>query len=227
MPESHAMSTLDDNGSHDRPRCGAKTDHGPCGLPAGWGTNHVGSGACKLHGGNMRNHVIAANRRKATNAVATFGLPREIDPQTALLEEVHRTAGHVAYLQSKIAGFETDDELKQLDMSERFEKPAVWVEMYEGERRHLVRVAKACIDAGIAERAVRLAEDQGRQLANVLRDVVADLFVLIAKVLLALLAAHIEASVLEAVQREMVRIQREEVPAVIRARLTEVVEASG
>lgn len=35
--------------------CGAtKRDgsEGPCGLPAGWGTDHVGEGRCKLHGGN-------------------------------------------------------------------------------------------------------------------------------------------------------------------------------
>ncbi len=32
--------------------CGAKTRAGtPCRRPAGWGTNHPGSGRCKLHGG--------------------------------------------------------------------------------------------------------------------------------------------------------------------------------
>lgn len=32
--------------------CGAKTRAGsPCRLPAGWGTDHVGEGRCKLHGG--------------------------------------------------------------------------------------------------------------------------------------------------------------------------------
>lgn len=32
--------------------CNATNRHGePCGLPAGWGTDHVGDGRCKLHGG--------------------------------------------------------------------------------------------------------------------------------------------------------------------------------
>jgi len=32
--------------------CGAENRAGqPCGLPAGWGTDHVGEGRCKLHGG--------------------------------------------------------------------------------------------------------------------------------------------------------------------------------
>lgn len=36
-------------------KCGARKRDGsddPCGLPAGWGTDHVGDGRCKLHGGN-------------------------------------------------------------------------------------------------------------------------------------------------------------------------------
>ncbi len=33
--------------------CGAKTRDGtPCKRPAGWGTEHVGDGRCKTHGGN-------------------------------------------------------------------------------------------------------------------------------------------------------------------------------
>ena len=36
----------------DYPRCGAKNRAGkPCQQKAGWGTDHVGTGRCKLHGG--------------------------------------------------------------------------------------------------------------------------------------------------------------------------------
>ena len=37
---------------HDK--CGAKKHRSPktCDLPAGWGTDHPGTGRCKLHGGN-------------------------------------------------------------------------------------------------------------------------------------------------------------------------------
>ncbi|WP_103021473.1 hypothetical protein [Salinibacter altiplanensis] len=36
----------------DVPRCGAENrDGAPCGLPAGWGTDHKGEGRCKHHGG--------------------------------------------------------------------------------------------------------------------------------------------------------------------------------
>lgn len=140
----------------------------------------------------------------------TFGLPREIDPQQALLEEVHRTAGHVAWLQAKIASLPTDAELKQLDKSEQFERPAVWVEMYQEERKHLARVSEAAIRAGIAERQVKLAEAQGAQLAGVLRNVLDAVFA-------ALGAAGLAVDVLQ-------QIQRERVPEIVRKHLLELVE---
>lgn len=87
------------------------------------------------------------------------------------MDELHRTAGHVFYLAAKIAEFDDDDELKQLDMTGRFEKPAVWVEMYANERKHLTAVAKACLDAGIAERQVRIAEGLADRLIAVIEAV--------------------------------------------------------
>lgn len=37
----------------DTETCGAETrDGSPCARPAGWGTDHVGEGRCKQHGGN-------------------------------------------------------------------------------------------------------------------------------------------------------------------------------
>lgn len=146
----------------------------------------------------------------AANAVQVYGLPRDVDPQTALLEEVHRTAGHVAWLGEKVAAFAVDDDLKQRDQSGRFEKASVWLDIYQSERKHLTAVAKAAIDAGVAERQVRLAEEQGAVLADVLRNVLADVFGLLA-------ASGLSVEVLG-------RVQRDEVPAVLRRRLSAVSE---
>jgi len=39
----------------DNNTCGATNNNGgPCELPAGWGTDHVGEGRCKYHGGKDR-----------------------------------------------------------------------------------------------------------------------------------------------------------------------------
>lgn len=43
---------MSQNKPYDKKYCGAKTRAGtPCRRPAGWGTDHVGEGRCKLHGG--------------------------------------------------------------------------------------------------------------------------------------------------------------------------------
>lgn len=48
------------NTPHDVTMCGAKTRAGtPCQQPAGWGTNHVGNGRCKLHGGKSLGGVAS------------------------------------------------------------------------------------------------------------------------------------------------------------------------
>jgi hypothetical protein len=65
--------------------------------------------------------------------------------------------------------------LKQMDMSGKFEKPSVWVELYQEERRMLARVCKMAHDAGVAERSVALAERQGEMLAGVIKAVLGDL----------------------------------------------------
>lgn len=44
-------------------------DNTPCGLPAGWGTNHVGEGRCKLHGGASP-HVEDAIERRLLEATS-------------------------------------------------------------------------------------------------------------------------------------------------------------
>jgi hypothetical protein len=49
------------------------------------------------------------------------------------------------------------------------------VRLYQEERDRLVRVAKAAIDAGVAERQVRITEEQARQLARVVSAIVIDL----------------------------------------------------
>jgi hypothetical protein len=46
-----------------------------------------------------------------------------------------------------------------------------WLYLYREERAHLARVAKMALDAGVAQRLVTLAEDQGRILSSALRAV--------------------------------------------------------
>lgn len=143
-----------------------------------------GGTVCAMHGGKTPVALAAAQvrleRRKATLAVETFGLPREIDPHTALLEELHRTAGAVEWLGAIVS----DLKRNQVTWGQKRRKTGgedhgvtyeagvnAWVAEWRAERKQLLEVSKTCIGVGIEERRVRIAEEAGRQLASVMRAV--------------------------------------------------------
>lgn len=129
----------------------------------------MGFGRCKLHGGCAPSGRKAAQRLMAEEAVVEFGLLREIDPQTALLEEVHRTAGRVAWLAGVLAE-RGDDALIDAELGR-----SEWVRLEQEERAHLVKVCAAAISAGVAELQVRVAQAQAAEVVQLLRGVLADL----------------------------------------------------
>lgn len=185
------MTTASENSDRDTccdgPYCHGKKrgeEGGWCHRPQGWGTDHVGTGKCKLHGGATKSHKTAAKTELARRAVDTYGLPREVDPAVALLEEVHRTAGHVAWLSKVVAS--TDQDELVWGVAEEIDRtggeyagtettsramPSIWLDLYQRERKHLTDVCKAAIAAGIAERQVRLAEQQGAIVVDVIRRI--------------------------------------------------------
>lgn len=158
--------------------CGAKKRNSDefCGHPAGYGTSHPGIGRCKYHGGSTPSGVKSAERAlvkaRMEKAVQVYGLPMDVDPQTALIQEVQRTAGHVAWLGQKVASLKEED-LTQYTGKDGM-KMSEWVEMYQEERKMLVSVCKTAIQCGIAERQVKLAEDQGKMIAGILMKFIND-----------------------------------------------------
>ena len=76
--------------------CGAPRkggDGGTCRNGSGKGTDHPGYGRCKWHGGNSPTHRNAAAIAHARDAAQLFGVPREQDPITGMLETYHQTLG--------------------------------------------------------------------------------------------------------------------------------------
>ena len=148
-------------------KCGAqKRDGTRCGNPAGKGTNHLGVGRCHRHGGSSPSHNKAAEKEVVRRRMAlssTFGDAVDIGPHEALLEEVQRTAGHVYWLGDKVKSLETDG-LTQYTAKDGI-KPSEWIAMYQEERKMLVAVCNTAIRAGIAERQVRIVEEQGKIMA--------------------------------------------------------------
>jgi hypothetical protein len=147
------------------PLCGAKKRNGEkCRAYAGQGTDHYGVGRCKFHLGATKNHNTKAIVQEAQRRMVKFGDPIKVHPTEALLAMLHLSSGHVAWLR---------EEISALDDIGTFEGQVI-VNLYAEERDRVARVAKACLDSGVAERQVKLAEIYGATLANLLRAVFAD-----------------------------------------------------
>lgn len=179
-PSNSAESGDPSNPVHPR-RCTARrTDGEPCGR---WAI--AGGVVCPSHGGATGRAKAAAERRVATasaRAIAqSLGVAIETDPHRALLDEVHRAAGVVAWLGSQVAALDrtavtfgvtkTVEGGPQGGTTERRAAVNIWVQLYGEERDRLVRAAKAALDAGVEERRVELAEHTGLMIVEMITSV--------------------------------------------------------
>lgn len=154
---------------------------------------------CSAHGGLTPVAVTARANRKAAARIkaeaarhVTYGRLLDIGPVEALLLEVKWTAGHVAWLRARVQEFETaslswgrsgsversggGSARSSADREESFSAaPPVLLDLYQRERRHLVDVCVATIKAGVEERLVQLAEQEGALLVRIFDAVFARL----------------------------------------------------
>jgi len=157
-----------------------------------------GQNICRFHGASAPQNVAKAKERiteqKAAALVATYGLKIETTATEALLDEVQWTAGHVAWLRERVQEIEgaalvdgTDREHPLVwgitreksggeDRGTTEEAvPNVWLKLYQQERGHLVTVCAQAIKAGIEERRIQLAEQQGALVAQAIRKILGEL----------------------------------------------------
>ena len=82
---------MSQNKAYDKKYCGAKTRAGtPCKRPAGWGTNHVGEGCCKLHGGKSTGappEKMKNNQNAKKHGFFSRYIPKETLEIMGMLEE--------------------------------------------------------------------------------------------------------------------------------------------
>ncbi|MFI5814834.1 hypothetical protein ACIA7S_28245 [Streptomyces sp. NPDC051643] len=86
------MSLRPEHADGDKPKCGAQKRQGEkgetCTFVAGWGTDHVGVGYCRLHGGNTKNQRVSARAEmveaEARKVLATLDVTPVSDPFAAL-----------------------------------------------------------------------------------------------------------------------------------------------
>lgn len=178
-------------GRDERALCGAvkRQGAGTCTQPAGWGTDHVGTGRCKLHGGSTSSQRRRAARLVLADTVA--GLADELRPQ---VEGVHPfdvllgavEGAHLMRLVYERLVHQLAPQPPDADSDEP--RDALYDADHLGDHRshpltgdleRWTRVAgdlsSKALAAGIDERRVRLAESQGRLVAEAVGGILSDI----------------------------------------------------
>ncbi|MDN5687118.1 MAG: hypothetical protein L0G94_10665 [Brachybacterium sp.] len=150
-----------------------------------------GGKVCASHGGKSPQAKAAAARRtaevKAAQSMALFAEAVDIDPAQALLELVQWTAGEVRYWRAEVHRISEDspDTLTwgrtqtvegvgpqgPVDTETREAVAPVAYRMLTDAQDRLAKYAAAALKAGVQERQIKLAEDQGNLVAQVIRAI--------------------------------------------------------
>lgn len=192
-----AASTIGEgDAKSEKALCGAQTTsrQGTCRNRAGFGTDHVGSGKCKLHLGSTRNGKKAAGRELAIR----LGAELHMEPTEALLLTVRKAAMWEAFCAQEVARLDPDQVVVRFEKEKRDYSPRIhfdeateewttdgtviettvetstvaelhiWVREHLKALDQLARLAKVALDAGVQERQVAAAEQLAGGLARVI-----------------------------------------------------------
>lgn len=162
------------------PACGAaRKSGGTCDRPAGFGTDHVGVGSCRLHGGNLPSQLKAAAKYDLQYLINEAD---EMDPSEALLWCVSLAAQEVRWINSHIATVSEPTHMMPMQGTMSKDGPAffmedfdLWIKARQSAVDRLARYSKMALDAGVAERMVKMAEKMGDLIAPLLQGILNEL----------------------------------------------------
>jgi hypothetical protein len=135
-----------------------------CTQPAGWGTNHVGIGRCKRHGGSTHTHERAAVVEIARRECDRLGIPIEIDPGEALIRAVWEAEGNLAFYRAQVQSLDDVTTTEYGPQGSHKEVTHPLVALYHDAERWRAQVDLAALKAGVEERRLRLAQSDSRAL---------------------------------------------------------------
>lgn len=166
-----------------------KNTYKRCTKEAGWGTDHAGYGACKLHGGATQGAALSAGRQMAV----VMGAPLDITPHEGLLYCISVTRGEVEYCNMKLREINEADALQRpVTLTETHEDKVggggdkmtvmagpedlhIWIRIRQECIDRLARYCKMALSADVDERLVRMAEGMAGVLVPVLQGILDDL----------------------------------------------------
>jgi hypothetical protein len=171
-------------------------------MPQGWGTSHFGTGRCKLHGGASPHAELAGVVYLARREATTMGVPLAIEPQDAILECIRIAAGEVAYASERIAELNADQAIGPMitrhhrvltadrgaDLLDHQDQPRMviestvapaelhtWIIVRQRAMDRLVNYSATALKAGVEERQVKIAEQQGEIIAAIIMATLTEL----------------------------------------------------
>lgn len=152
-------------------KCEARTRKGtPCQYPAGYRTPHAGFGRCRYHGGTSPSGNTAGHRAMAADSVRTLGLPIDVNPIDAIVAELARGFGAIAWLQEQVGAVPPDKFNDPL--------PRALIRQLNEERDRNARVAAEALRLGLEAKATAIklstAQTEGDELAALVLEVLAD-----------------------------------------------------
>jgi hypothetical protein len=141
-----------------------------------------------MHGGSAPAVKAAAARREQEEAakreLATLGQPEAIDPAEALLQLIGWKYGEVKWLRSRVQELPADELTwgpsqtevgigpeGPIDKVTEKASPSVWWSLLRQAEDQLANYAARALRAGVEERRVRMAEQQGQMVHAVMMAV--------------------------------------------------------
>lgn len=124
-------------------------------MGSGWETKHPGFGPCRVHGG--------AKAHRAWETALDIARELNVTPWEALLKSVKVAAARAAWVDFQLA-----EAVRRNDGEPTAGEVKGWLKESRAERTLLARMAKAAVDAGVAERLVRNVELEGEIVAEVI-----------------------------------------------------------
>jgi len=151
-------------------KCGVMTSAGvPCKNRAGAGTTHLGQGHCRWHGGNapnVRKNILAAEAR-------LMGCPIDMNPVEAMIWVIRMTAGEIKWLSDQIAEIDLEEDWYEDTIVGR--QMNVLVRERTAAQHRLFKFSSEAVKLGLAERAIKLAEQYGETIARFMHGVLGDI----------------------------------------------------